>query len=199
MWFSGALKSLSFWYDPPAIAHQHLQHHTELLQQSKRSSHHVTFALCIWRVPQKGFTHVWYFSESPTSCFLHCSLPQRLLQAHSFLPQVSIFNCPFSAPQEVCEAVNAVSYPRHLGTYRKLHWKSTLHLRLTSNSITMNTINMFGDLLNILWMIERAAVWSSSGRHIVFMLVTPGCFLCASPFRKSTLGCVFAAALNPYE
>ena len=52
--------------------------------------------------------------------------------------------------------------------------------------------------LNPPWIIDLAAIWSSSGRCRVFRLVTPGCFLCICPLRKSTWGCRWASALIPW-
>lgn len=46
--------------------------------------------------------------------------------------------------------------------------------------------------------IDLAAIWSSSGRRRFFRLVTPGCFLCICPLRKSTWGCGCAASFTPW-
>lgn len=144
---------------------------------------------------QSVYSHfVFLICASLTSSLLHGSLPKFFLQAHGFLSQGDILNWPFSAPQEVCEATSAVSQPSHLSSYRWRDWRVTLQLRLISGPVKIVTDSHIN---NLLWTIDRAAVWSSSGRRRVFRLVTPGCFLCASPFRKSIWGCGCAAALIP--
>lgn len=144
---------------------------------------------------QSLYNHCYLLSRAPpTSSLLHRSLPKLFLQAHSFLSQSHILDCPFPAPQEVRKGTSAVSQPSHLSSYRWRDWRVKLHLRLISGPLK---IARDSHINNWLWIIDRAAVWSSSGRRRVFRLVTPGCFLCTSPFRKSTWDCGCAAALIP--
>lgn len=136
---------------------------------------------------------------SPTSSRLHRFLPKLFLQAHSFLPQREILDCSFSAPQEVCEAVSAVRQLSHLSSCRWRGRRVAWHFELWTSEATSFVYQlMTHSSLNLLWIIDRAAVWSSSGRRRVFRLVTPGCFRCTSPFRKSTWDCGCAAALIPW-
>lgn len=69
--------------------------------------------------------------------------------------------------------------------------------RVSTNETCSERSVILTDLptLSLLWIIDCAATWSSSGSRRVFKLVTPGCFLCGSPFRKSTCGCGCVAAL----
>lgn len=178
MWFFWALTKLFSWCDLPAIVHRYLQTRTTHSLVSSCCSH-LTAKVTLWFMPQPPPLLSIALSQSSfsklTAFFLRVESSTARFRLHRKFVRLW------------ARSVSRFTWaPKGLYIYSAL--KPISGPVCTASDSCINYV---------LWIIEYAAVWSSSGRRRVFRLVTPGCFLCTSPFRKSTCVCWLAAALIP--